>query len=361
MKKNIIVLMAQLCLFASCAQKKSLDELFTDFSDKNTFMGTVSIFQNGKQVFNRSIGYANVKLNKKANEDTKYWIGSISKTYTATIILQLIDERKLTLTTTLHQYFPEIKNSKEITIAHLLQHRSGLYNITNDKGFEAWISEPRDRNAILERIKAHKTVFTPNTKTAYSNTNFLLLSYIAEDIEKQSFANILHRRILQKINAKRTSFAPKIDPHKNEAICYYPENGKFHPITYYTDLTGTMGAGGISATPKEINQFYTTLFTGKLLSKTALQKMTTPIDETGMGISVSNFNGLTVYGHNGAIDGFRSIAAYIPEKKVAIAIVLNATSIPTTKVLIATFKAYMHTQSLQQKGKPAQKTSSLKN
>lgn len=348
MKKNIFVLMGFLYLLGSCAQKKTLSELCTELSNENKVMGTISIFKDGNQVFNRSIGFANRELHKKANENTKYWIGSITKTYTATIILQLIEEGKLSLDTKLNQFFPDIKNSSSITISSLLYHRSGLFNITQSKNFEVWISEPRDRKAMLSKIKEYNIVFSPNTKTEYSNTNYVLLSFIAEDVDQKSFSKILNTRIVHKIQASRTSFAPKIDPHKNEAICYYPENGKFHPITYYTDLIGTMGAGGISATPKEINQFYNALFTGKLLSKTALQKMTTPIDETGMGISVSTFNGLTVYGHNGAIDGFRSIVAYIPEKKLSIAITLNASTMSTTELLIQVFKAYTYTKNQQQ-------------
>ncbi len=343
MKKGSILLMVFLCAFISCSQSQTLDEFSTHLESKNKAMGTISIFKNGKEVYHKSIGFANLEKQKKANKNTLYRIGSVTKTFTSTIILQLVEEGKINLDEKLATYFPDIPNAENITIKHMLYHRSGLYNITNEKGFESWISKPRDRKQMLARIKKYQSDFKPDSKSAYSNTNYILLSYIAEIVEKKTFNKILKKRISNKIGLKNTYFQKDLDLSKNEAMCYYPENGVWKPITYHTDLTGPMGAGAITSTAKDVATFYNALFNGKIISQKSIKQMTTPQDEMGMGVSVANFNGETIYGHNGAIDGFRSMVVYIPQKKLTIAFTFNALSVSSTDIIITLYKSYLQT------------------
>ena len=344
MKKLVLVLLV--CAYSSVnhSQNQKLDSLLSYYEKENEAMGTLSILKNDDEFFTKAIGYANISLNKKNNSETKFRIGSISKTFTATIILQLVDEGKLSLDDSLNKYFPEIPNSETITISDMLYHRSGIYNITTDKDFEAWISEPRTRKEMLTKIKGYESLFEPGSKTEYSNSNFILLAYIAEDIENQSFRECLQKRIVEKLDLANTDFGEDIDFSKNEAMCYYLENGKWKPITFHTNLTGTMGAGGVISNAKDVSIFYNALFTGKLLSEKSLQLMTTPKEQMGMGISVNDFNGLTVYGHDGAIDAFRSMAVYIPKFKSAIVLTFNACDGPIGKKLLPIVE--LHMQSL---------------
>ncbi|MDE5421524.1 beta-lactamase family protein [Ancylomarina sp. DW003] len=343
MKKTFILLLVLTYSFISYSQNQKLDSLFSNYEKENEAMGAVSILKNGNEFFTKAIGYASIELNKKNNSETKFRIGSISKTFTATIILQLADEGKLSLNDFLNQYFPEIPNSEKITISDMLYHRSGIYNITTEKNFEAWISEPRNKNEILTKIKGYKSLFKPGSKTEYSNSNYILLAYIAEDLDKQTFGEIIQKRIIKKLNLTNTDFGKDINFSKNEAMCYYLENGKWKTITFYTNLTGTMGAGGIISNAKDVSLFYNALFTGKLLSEKSLQLMTTPKEQMGMGISVNDFNGITVYGHDGAIDGFRSMAVYIPKFESTIVFTFNASSGSTGRKLQQIVKLYMQT------------------
>ena len=341
MKKLVLVLLV--CAYSSVnhSQNQKLDSLLSYYEKENEAMGTLSILKNDDEFFTKAIGYANISLNKKNNSETKFRIGSISKTFTATIILQLVDEGKLSLDDSLNKYFPEIPNSETITISDMLYHRSGIYNITTDKNFEAWISEPRTRKEMLTKIKGYESLFEPGSKTEYSNSNFILLAYIAEDIENQSFRECLQKRIVEKLDLANTDFGEDIDFSKNEAMCYYLENGKWKPITFHTNLTGTMGAGGVISNAKDVSIFYNALFTEKLLSEKSLQLMTTPKEQMGMGISVNDFNGLTVYGHDGAIDAFRSMAVYIPKFKSTIVLTFNACDGPIGKKLLPIVELYM--------------------
>lgn len=125
---------------------------------------------------------------------------------------------------------------------------------------------------------------------------------------------------------------------------YFPENGKWSPIVYQTNLTGTMGAGGIISTAREVNVFYSELFGGKFLSPETLTTMTTPVgDDLGMGIAVSTMKGYDIYGHTGRIDGFRSMAAYFPEEKLSIALTFNCGKGSMAKKMRRVLNAYRYT------------------
>ncbi len=344
MQKYTLIVVGFLCSFLIQSQTintTDLNKLFDNYELNNKAMGTISIFKNGEEVYNRSIGLALLEHNKKANELTKYRIGSITKTFTATIILQLINEGKLILNKVLSNYFPQIPNANKITIENLLYHRSGLYNITNEKDFSVWINKPRNRKEMLKKIENHTPVFNPDEKTAYSNTNYILLSYIAEELEGEKFPEILERRIVKPLKLKRTLVGKDINTNKNEAFSYYFEENKWKPITLTTNLKGPIGAGAIVSTAKEVNVFYDNLFSGNIIPEKMLKGMLTVKGGMCMGASSFNYKGLTVYGHDGGIDGFRSMAIHIPEKNLSLAFTFNGANLTSIRgVLISILDAY---------------------
>ncbi|CAL2102693.1 Class A beta-lactamase-related serine hydrolase [Tenacibaculum sp. 190130A14a] len=341
MKKQIIVFMGLLCSFFTYAQQAELDQLLTSFESEQKAMGTVSIFQNGMEVYNKSFGKANLALDKIANENTKYKIGSISKVFTASVILKLVEEKKLKLSTSLSMYFSKVPNANKITIKHLLSHQSGLYNITDEEGFHTWIRKPRNRKEMLGKIIKGGTVFEAGTQTAYSNSNYILLSFIIENIENKPFARVLQDRIFEPLNLKRTTFGKKLKPKKNQAYSYFLKENSWTPIYQETDLKSIKGAGGIASTAKEVNTFFNALFTGKIISNELIEIMTTPVNEWGLGISVLDFQGMTIYGHDGGIDGYQSLAVYLPGLKTSIAFTFNAATIPATQTAIQILQTYL--------------------
>lgn len=343
MKKQFLYCLGLLCSFSIYSQTfnaTKIDSLFNTLESEDKAMGTISIFHSGKEVYQKSIGYKNLTDKSKANSFTKYRIASVSKTYTATLILKLAELGRLSLSDRLSKYFPEVPNANAITIEHMLYHRSGLYNLTDEKGFQKWIGQPRDRNEILGKIVKNGIIFQPDEKESYSNTNFILLAYIAEVVEKKTFSEIIRTRIAEPLHLENTSFGNDINPRKNEALSYYWENSKWNSITLETNLTGTMGAGGIVSTAEEVNTFYSSLFGGKIISKVWLSKMTNPKDGMGMGLHINTYKNQNMYAHVGAMDGFRSMAVAIPQKNLSIAITLNASSVSITEIMIQVLEYY---------------------
>src|SRR5687767_7526409 len=139
---KIITLFATLLSFALSAStyaqtldKAKLDQFFDRLIEKNKAMGTLTIAKDGKIVYTRSIGYSQINGNEKKplTAASRYRIASISKMYTAVMIFQLVEERKLKLTETLDKFFPQIANAQKITIAQILAHRSGIHDALLDK------------------------------------------------------------------------------------------------------------------------------------------------------------------------------------------------------------------------------------
>ena len=116
-----------------------LDSIFDAKEIDNKFMGTISVFKNNKEIYSRSTGYSDIENNIKSNSKTKYRIGSISKIFTSVLIMQLIEEGKLTLETKLSAFKPQVKLAEQITIEQLLSHRSGIYNFTDLKDYRTWM------------------------------------------------------------------------------------------------------------------------------------------------------------------------------------------------------------------------------
>lgn len=314
-----------------------LDSLFDRIDTNDLAMGSISIFSNGKETYSRSIGYLDLEKKTPANSTTAYRIGSITKTFTAVVMMQLIEEGKLEAGTLLDEFFPQVPNADKITVEDLLRHRSGLFNITEDEDFRKWMLSPQSREEMLKRVVKNGALFMPAEKTKYSNTNYLLLSYIAEDIEEKSYAEIVKQRIIDKLDLKNTFYGEKITPEKNEAKSY-SHTGAGWALMPETDMSVPMGAGALVSTPRDLNRFYWNLFEGNLVSRASLEVMKSVKDGMGIGIMKLPLEEFEVYGHGGGIDGFSSIAVHFPEEKITAAFISNGSYYPTNTLFIGAMK-----------------------
>ncbi len=321
-------------LGAQTVDKKMMDSLMTTIVENNKGMGSIAISKNGTILYRRSIGFADFSGTVKvpAGAETKYRIGSIGKVYTAAMIFQLIEEKKITLNTSVAKYFPSVPNADSVTIGHLLNHRSGLHEFTDDSTYPQWMSLPKSRSEILALIVKHPVDFRAGERSAYSNTNYALLGMILETVTGMSYAENLKRRITDKIGLKHTFAGGRIETKKNEANSFR-WNGTWERETE-TDMSITGGAGCIIATPTDLTKFIEALFAGRVVSPASLEQMRTITDRYGMGLRPAPFYEKKGFGHNGRIDGFRSNLAYFPDDSVAIAYCSNGEVYSTNEIII---------------------------
>jgi CubicO group peptidase (beta-lactamase class C family) len=294
-------------------------------------MGSVAVFKNKELIYSNYVGFADIEHGIKANENTKYRIASISKTFTAVLILKAVDDQKLNMNQTIDKFFPTIINADKITILHLLYHRSGIHNFP-DSIWLGWNTQFKTEQEMIEKIAKSGSDFEPDSKASYSNINFILLSRILEKIHEKPYSIILEEQIIKPTGLKNTYYGGKINTKNNECNSYkfigiFSVNG-YTGIGHWktedeTDLSLLLGCAGIVSTPIDLNLFSEALFNGKLVSKNSLIQMKTIKDSFGMGLIQMPFNDKTSFGHPGGIDGFASMFAYFPNSNISFALTAN--------------------------------------
>lgn len=318
--KVIFFLVVATCTMAVQAQdfdKAKLDKYFHTLNENNKFMGSVSVFHNGNEIYSCAVGFADVDKQVANRESSKYCIGSISKMFTAVMIFQTIETRELSLNQTINKYFPSIVNAEKITIADLLSHRSGIHNFTDNGDFSKWPA--RSKEQMIDIISAGGSDFEPDTHADYSNSNYVLLSYILESIYKKPYADILIEKIIRPLSLHNTYFGKStIDINNNESNSYsYSSKWQIQSVT---NPFVTLGAGSIISNPKDLNRFADALFNARLITANSLHAMENIRDEIGLGLFPVPYFSKQGYGHRGGVDGFNSMLIYMPDDKISYAI-----------------------------------------
>lgn len=329
----LIFSLQQLTGYAQTINRVKLDSLCNILNSNDKLLGGIYISQNGKEVFDYTFNN-----DKKFNGVTR--IGSITKVYTAVLIMQLVEEGKLRLDDKLSSYFPKMDGSKKITILHLLTHQSGIYSFDNDyvlNDMESWIYKPQSKEDMLKRFYSYKLQFEPGSKTAYSNTAFALLGYIIEDITNSSYNDQLQKRICMKLGLTQTFCSNIVDKNKNESYSFLKDNGWVQYPS--SDLSGAAagGAGGICSRPKEVALFYNAIFNGTLLSKNSVDLMTSKSFAFNKDNLTSKMYG---YGHLGSIDAYYNSATYNPIDSVCFVFLFNGLSYPFPDVFFKTIDVF---------------------
>jgi len=323
----VLFLQAQTAL-----NSQGLDSLMRLLEANDKMMVSVNIMKEGQSIYSKAVGFRDIEKQLKNDANTVFRIGSISKMFTAVLILQLVEEGKLRTDDMLASFFPEIPESENITIEQMLRHRTGIFNITNDSLYLTYNTAIQTKEKMLQRIAESERVFQPDEKTEYSNSNYILLGYILEKITGKSFQINLKERIAGPLGLRSTNYGSKIISGNNEAASYRFE-GKWIQEDE-TDMSVPGGAGALVSTPTELNHFITSLFTNELLSESSMEAMTKLEDNFGYGIFAMPFYENKALGHTGGIDGFRSSLLYFPAHKMAVAICVNGSNYNPNDLLI---------------------------
>jgi CubicO group peptidase (beta-lactamase class C family) len=327
-------------IYSQNFNKPKLDSLFDILAQKNKAMGSLTLSKNGTILYSKAIGYSFISdVEKKlSTETTKYRIGSITKMFTATMILQLAEEGKISLDATMDKYFPTLPNASKITIRNLLNHRSGLHNFTNEPDYLTWMTKPKTHDEMLAVISKYPVDFQPNEKYSYSNSNYVVLGYIIEKICNEPYSKVLKDRITTKLGLTNTYYGGKTDIKNNESYSYrWVKNWEQQPET---DMSIPGAAGSIVSTPADLVKFIEALFSLKLVTENSLDQMKNMIDGYGMAMIKAPFHAKTGYGHGGGIDGFASNLIYFPEDNLAIAYCTNGQVYPMNDILMGVLSIY---------------------
>ncbi|MBA5245959.1 beta-lactamase family protein [Marnyiella aurantia] len=336
--KRIFLISGLLIAGATTAQKTdfkaSLDSMLTHYQKNNAFSGSILLQKNGETIYKG-------EFNNFPGEKEKYRIGSITKIFTSVMIFQLVEEGKLKLGSTLNTYFPTVKNADRITIAQMLNHTSGMFNYLEWDEYYDSKDKVFTKEAMLKIIQQGKPDFKPGKDSMYSNSGYLLLGYIIEQVTGKSYQENLKTRILDKVGLYNTYSETDPSQYSKRAASYKFDGEKWsHEADTHPSFT--YSAGNIVSTTEDLAKMMKALFSGKLVSmKTVdLMKQTNPQTHIGYGLFRTPIFGKAGFGHTGRIDEFHAGLAHIPEDKFTVAVLANGTNVKLNDIVVAVVSKY---------------------
>lgn len=292
-------------------------------------------------------GYAKIENQTPWRDNATAWIYSISKTYAATLIMKAKERGQVNLDAPISQYLSKditkhLPESDRITVRMLLNHSSGYMNFTITPGYflnelNQPLNQP-DLMAQLEFVYDKPLLFEPGTDFFYSNTNYLLLQFILEQVTGKSWGDILYADILQPLGMSQTLYPVTDDQVRKLGFPNYYferfENGELENCSkWHNEIAHSLhGYGGIAANGADVIRFYEALMNGQVVSQASLDEMRQWITgkestepDYGLGLEYYEYiKGVPTYGHEGDNIGGTTQILYIPSKQIYVFISINA-------------------------------------
>jgi D-alanyl-D-alanine carboxypeptidase len=260
-----------------------------------------------------------------------YRIASVTKTFVATVVLQLVGEGKLTLDDPIERWLPGlVPNGSAITVRELLSHTSGLFNYTDDLGWQnAVIANPGREwspRELLAIAFSKPPLFAPGTNWSYSNTGYILLGLMVEAITGEPVANVLKERIFDPLALRATSFPTGIAMDEPFAHGYLSFAGSLVDLAPILNPSWGYAAGQIVSTAADVTKFLAALLGGKLLSPALMTQMkagSAASSVYGLGMRTSFAGCGRIYGHDGSFFGWRNEAFATANGRRAAVVMVN--------------------------------------
>lgn len=276
-------------------------------------------------VRSRAVGVRDRATGAAMDTRSRFRIGSVTKTFSAVVLLQLVAEGKIRLDAPVNHYLPGLLPDGRITVRHLLSHRSGLADYTDAMftrtvpGFEAVRTKVFSyRELVALSLKEPRTT-EPGAAYAYSNTNFVVVGMLIEKVTGHPVGEEYERRVIRPLGLRNTSYVhprTRIDGRHARGYLHPDEEGA--PLVDSTEQTVSwaQSAGAVISDPADLNTFTSALLGGRLLSPRMLEAMlkATPTDAArtrfyGLGLRRYDLScGTSVYGHTGTVQGFYTYA-----------------------------------------------------
>ena len=327
--KKLAVLIAALCVvIVSFSQDMSakLDTILSTYAHLHKFNGSVLVAKKGILLLNKGYGYRNAAGKVVNDENTIYQLGSITKQFTAAIILKLQEEKKLSVQDKLSKYFPAYPKGDSITIEQLLTHTSGIYNYTQNGDFMSKeVTNPANREKIMALFKDKPLDFSPGTGWNYSNSGYSLLGYIIEIVAKKPYEEVVRKYIFTPLQMTHSGFDFTHLKSTEKATGYFKLDSPNAAPAPIVDSSVSFSAGAIYSTTGDLYRWHKALLTNTILTKAQQEKAYTPVrNKYGYGWGIDSLEGKRRVGHGGGIHGFITNIARVPEDDVCIVLLSNA-------------------------------------
>lgn len=291
--------------------------------EEEDFSGSILLAQDNRLLLKESYGMANYELGAVNSAETKYRIGSITKLFTATAIMQLAEKGQLSLEWTLGRFIADYPKGDQVKVLHLLNHTSGIKNLTELPDFLEWVRVPSSVPQTVDRFKGKPFDFHPGENYKYSNSNYILLTYIVERLTGQSYEAYITRNIFRPSKMLNTCIDNQEAIIHNRAAGYNIEDGKLMNAPYI-HMGNTAGAASALSTTEDLFLFIQAFFNGTLVQQKTVERMLEPgLGEHGLGWMVGQKKGQKIAYHGGGIHGFSANLLKNVETDISMIILSN--------------------------------------
>lgn len=307
------------------AQTERVDEFVKATMQERKIPGlSVAVVKNGEVVLAKGYGLANVELNVPAAPETVYQSGSVGKQFTATLVMMLVEEGRMSLDDHIGKYIPDAPEIwKAITIRHLLTHTSGISNKLYD---QINMRQDYSEDELVKKIAAVPLDFQPGEKWNYSNPGYVMLGILIHKAAGKFYGDLLKEKIFTPLGMTTARIINEADIIPNRAAGYHLVKGELKNQEWVSPMLNTTADGSLYFTVLDMAKWDAALYTEKLLKRGSLDQMWTPVklnggktQAYGFGWSFGDLKGHRLIEHGGAWQGFTTyIARYVDDKLTVI-------------------------------------------
>lgn len=306
MFRALLILFLTLPVFAADKAAK-LDMLIARYHQLGLFNGSALVAESGQAILRKSYGEANLEWHVPNTPDTKFRLGSITKQFTATLVLQLAEKGQIDLTAPISRYLPDYPNpnADRITIHHLLNHTSGIPGYTELPEFERTARLPGKGAEFMNIFSRLQLLFEPGTKYSYSNSGYFLLGVILEKVSGKPYVQLLRENIFDPLGMSQSGYDSTRPILEKRAAGYDATLDGFANAAY-RDMGEPFAAGSLYSSVDDLLRWDQALYGERVLSNASKQKMFTPgLGDYGYAFFIHKGDVTTVE-HGGSINGFET-------------------------------------------------------
>lgn len=312
-------------------QMREIDQIAIR-SLENQAVGGISlaVVRDGRVVYSRGYGLSSVELQQTMRDTALFEIGSITKEFTAAVVLSLVEDGRLSLDTPLAKFVPDFPRAKDITIRDLLSMRSGIPDYTDQPGFEKAVFTGATPDAIVATVKNLPLDFDPGTQWEYSNTNYVLLGMVIEKAGGSSYVDAVFNKVVKPLNMLVTTYGNAGASSPDMSTGYVLQGDRMRPDRPW-DLDWAYSAGGLVSNVLDLAVWDTALLNGKVINDPDLRLMWSPTklaDGTsvpyGFGWSIESLYGHREIDTNGGLPGYNGRNATFPNDKFDVVVLGNS-------------------------------------
>lgn len=318
----------------------SLDPYLDALVDQKKFVGSVLVAKGDSIVYHKGFGPAAADGSKMNTAESQFLIGSITKTFTAVAIMQLFEKEELSLSDPLSKYISLFPKSDKITIRHLLMHRSGIKNYTELPDMEQWKGEEISPLRLIEKVMGYALGFEPGSMYSYSNTNYILLGIIIEQVTGTGYEKYLQANILKPAGLSHTGMNYKKTKNLSEGLDLV--NGHWEKADK-VDASVPFSAGALYSSTGDLFTFSKAFFNADFFKNKSTYQQMTNFDEGSyaLGVYAEQIDEQIYIGHSGAIDGYGATWNYFKELDLHAIVLSNSMESKNDEVLDAILHAQM--------------------